>query len=305
VNCSATDSLGNAATASFTVTVITDVTAPVVTVPASFTVEAASPIGSVVGYTATAADDVDGTIPVSCDPPSGSTFASRDRACRHRSRRDELGRRRRDVQCVGHRCRRRECACDMYSSERIAVPAHDDAGDLRRNGRPWKHREPHVLRHPTPPSVADPRYRDSASLSFSGGNAWKEVGSWTASALPSGMSSSLGGVRAWLGLKNSDDQGTRFDVRVEVYLNGTMLVSGETRCIVGVTRNADNAKLVDVALSSFAPVSFNATDVFSLKVLSRIGTTPAGAFCGGHNSAAGLRLYFDATTRPAALGGGS
>lgn len=36
----------------------------------------------------------------------------------------------------------------------------------------------------------------------------------------------------WIGLKNSDDQGTQFDVRTELYKNGTtLLAGGQTLCI--------------------------------------------------------------------------
>lgn len=52
-----------------------DTTAPVVTVPADIAVEADSPQGSVVAYTASAVDDVDGPLVPSCSPPSGTTFA--------------------------------------------------------------------------------------------------------------------------------------------------------------------------------------------------------------------------------------
>jgi hypothetical protein len=39
--------------------------------------------------------------------------------------------------------------------------------------------------------------------------------------------------------------------------------------------------------------------VQSVASLTRIGTDGSGNFCGGHSNAVGLRLYFDATTRPA------
>lgn len=73
------------------------------------------------------------------------------------------------------------------------------------------------------------------------------------------------------------------------------VASGEIYCIQGVTRNPDQAR--EVAVSS--PMTFNGTtDELSLKVLTRIGTNGSGAFCGGHNNALGLRLYFDAVSRP-------
>jgi hypothetical protein len=53
---------------------VPDTTPPVVTVPADATVEATGPTGAVFSYTASATDNIDGALPVSCAPPSGSTF---------------------------------------------------------------------------------------------------------------------------------------------------------------------------------------------------------------------------------------
>lgn len=51
-----------------------DTTPPVITAPADITAEATSAAGAVVTYTATALDNVDGPVPVSESPASGSTF---------------------------------------------------------------------------------------------------------------------------------------------------------------------------------------------------------------------------------------
>ena len=72
VNCSVTDSGGLTATGSFTVTV-QDTTPPSLNLPGNITVEVGKP--AVVTYTATATDLVDSSVPVSCSPASGSTFA--------------------------------------------------------------------------------------------------------------------------------------------------------------------------------------------------------------------------------------
>ena len=75
VTCNATDHAGNAATPTqFTVTVH-DHTAPALTLPADMTVEATSHDGAVATWVAGANDLVDGSVPVSCDPASGATFA--------------------------------------------------------------------------------------------------------------------------------------------------------------------------------------------------------------------------------------
>lgn len=72
VTCSAQDVYGTSASATFTVTV-TDTTAPVLTLP-HVTVDATGPGGAAVAFAATAADLVDGAVPVSCTPASGTTF---------------------------------------------------------------------------------------------------------------------------------------------------------------------------------------------------------------------------------------
>jgi HYR domain len=75
VNCSATDSHGNTGGASFGVTV-QDTSPPVLSgVPAPLVAEADSAAGSRVTFgSPTASDVVDGGVPVSCSPASGSVF---------------------------------------------------------------------------------------------------------------------------------------------------------------------------------------------------------------------------------------
>ena len=73
-SCSAKDKAGNTATGTFAVTV-QDKTVPVVTVPADITVDDTDPSGAVVTFSASASDLVDGSVPVTCSPASGSTFA--------------------------------------------------------------------------------------------------------------------------------------------------------------------------------------------------------------------------------------
>ncbi len=73
VSCSAT-SPGGTSTDSFKVTVV-DTTRPILTVPADINTSATSANGAVVTFTVSAIDLVDGVLPVSCNFPSGSTFA--------------------------------------------------------------------------------------------------------------------------------------------------------------------------------------------------------------------------------------
>ena len=154
------------------------------------------------------------------------------------------------------------------------------------------------------PAAAAVRSQDSTGIKFAGGNPWKVVGTWAAAAAVTGGGlEAVRPVRAWLGLENSDDQGTRFDVRAEVLRNGGVVAAGETRCVQGVTRNANQALEAVVAFGSFAPVTFDGSqDLLSLRISTRIGTTAAGAICGGHSNATGLRLYFASASRRSGLG---
>jgi hypothetical protein len=73
VNCTATNAFGVSSTGSFTIAVLVD-PRPTLILPADITVDATSPSGAVVTYTATATDSVDSTITPTCTPLSGSTF---------------------------------------------------------------------------------------------------------------------------------------------------------------------------------------------------------------------------------------
>jgi len=74
VTCTASDTHGNTGTNMFTVSVV-DTTPPALTSTANVVAEATSSLGAVVSYSApTAADVVDGPVPVSCAPSSGSQF---------------------------------------------------------------------------------------------------------------------------------------------------------------------------------------------------------------------------------------
>ena len=137
-------------------------------------------------------------------------------------------------------------------------------------------------------------------VSFGGGNPWRALGTWQAA--PQASTQTLYGasdLHVWLGLRNSDDQGTQFDLRAQVQRNGIPVASSTSRCVTGVTRNPDLAKEVVAGFDPFAPEPLAPGDVVSLKVETRIGTNPDGTKCAGHSSTVGLRFYFDAVSRSA------
>lgn len=113
------------------------------------------------------------------------------------------------------------------------------------------------------------------------------------------LASPAAGATLRLGLRNGDDVGTAFDLRVEVTRNGSDLVaSGLTRCVRGLGRNPAASPEIDVAFEPEAPVPVAAGDTLSLKVSARIGTNADDSRCTGtgasHGGATGLRLYYDA-----------
>jgi hypothetical protein len=73
VRCSSRDAAGNAAGATFLVTVV-DTRPPVLAPQADLTAEATSAKGAVVGYQTSAVDAVDGRVTPRCSPAPGSTF---------------------------------------------------------------------------------------------------------------------------------------------------------------------------------------------------------------------------------------
>jgi hypothetical protein len=74
VTCSATDAAGNTGSASFNVTVV-DTTPPAITTPGNIVTGPTSISGATVTYSGQSAlDIVDGTLPATCTPPSGSLF---------------------------------------------------------------------------------------------------------------------------------------------------------------------------------------------------------------------------------------
>jgi YVTN family beta-propeller protein len=123
---------------------------------------------------------------------------------------------------------------------------------------------------------------------------------------PSATTYPIGPATCWIGLKNSDDQGTQFDLRNELFLNDTLVWEGQTLCITGVTRNPSYARNVTVRLSPVSTGTYDTGDTLSLKVFTRIGTNPDASKCSGpggsHNNAVGLRLYYDTANRASGFG---
>lgn len=164
---------------------------------------------------------------------------------------------------------------------------------------------PTLYLNSTAPVGTSAKYKDSSAVNFNNGNSWKDIGIWVLEPTQlNGELAEMNSLQVWLGLKNSDDQGTNFDLRVEFYKDDILIASDEALCITGITRNANLAKQVILSIDNLVPTDFNgSTDTLALKIQTRIGTNGSGSMCGGHSNAVGLRLYFDALHRPSSFEG--
>ncbi len=97
----------------------------------------------------------------------------------------------------------------------------------------------------------------------------------------------LGPARVWLGLKNSDDVGTRFDLKADVFRNGVLIGSGQLNDISGGSSGFNNAVLRTINLSQNSAAGFRTGDVLSITLSVRIASSGAG-----HNSGT-ARLWFN------------
>ena len=99
---------------------------------------------------------------------------------------------------------------------------------------------------------------------------------------------SLSPAHEWIGLKNSDDVGTNFDLKAEVFRNGTLVGSGELDNQPGGSSGFNNAKdrVITLALSNPGVDTICSGESLSIKLSARVTTT------GGHNTGT-LRLWYN------------
>ena len=103
-----------------------------------------------------------------------------------------------------------------------------------------------------------------------------------------GPLTSLGPASIWVGLANSDDVGIRFDLRAEVYRNGTELVgSGEVTSVPGGSSGFNNARLNEITVASAAGITFVSGDTLSIKLYVR------NACAGSRKNSGRARLWFN------------
>jgi hypothetical protein len=106
----------------------------------------------------------------------------------------------------------------------------------------------------------------------------------------SGSSSTLtqlGDAKVWVGLKNSDDVGTKFDLLAEVLKNGVVIGSGQTNDLPGGSSGFNNAILDTITLALSSSQSFCTGDTLSFRLSVRVAASS------GHVSGTARLWYND------------
>jgi len=108
--------------------------------------------------------------------------------------------------------------------------------------------------------------------------------------------SAAGPAQVWIGLKNSDDVGTKFDLRAEGLKNGVVIASGQLNDVSGGSSGFNNAVLRTInATLTGGPVTVNSGDTLSFRLSVRIaassGHTSGTARLWFNDSAANSRVY--------------
>ncbi len=97
---------------------------------------------------------------------------------------------------------------------------------------------------------------------------------------------SLGSAQVWIGLKNSDDIGTKFDLLAEALRNGTVIGSGQLNDVPGGSSGFNNAVLRTINLSLAGSTTFCPGDTLSIRLSVRVAASS------GHSSGT-ARLWFN------------
>jgi hypothetical protein len=100
------------------------------------------------------------------------------------------------------------------------------------------------------------------------------------------MLTALSPANVWVGLKNSDDVGTKFDLLAEAIMNGVLIGSGELDGVAGGSSGFNNAVNRTINLALFSPVDVGSGDTLSIKLSVRIAANS------GHRSGT-ARLWFN------------
>ena len=97
----------------------------------------------------------------------------------------------------------------------------------------------------------------------------------------------MGPANFWLGLKTSDDIGTKFDLLAEILKNGVVVASGQLNGVPGGGSGFNNAILRSVSMAQSQPIDYGPADTLGVRLSVRIAEGVSG-----HRSGT-ARLWFD------------
>lgn len=125
------------------------------------------------------------------------------------------------------------------------------------------------------------------TLSVSDGQSGSSVDSVNITVNPRELTV-LAPANVWIGLKNSDDVGTRFDLLAEVFEGANLVGSGQLNSVPGGSSGFNNANLQTIPLNLSSSASFCGGGTLSIKLSVRVAADS------GHRSGTARLWYNDA-----------
>jgi len=144
------------------------------------------------------------------------------------------------------------------------------------------------------PTATTDRIRQVSSLTQAD---FKALNTWSATAADATLQlTTLGDVHLWVGPKNRHDRRASFVLRADLLKNGQVIATGESAEITGLTADPTQAREVTIAFGSISDPALAVGDVLALRILAKVAESSAA------KKAIGLRIYYDAQSRPARFG---
>ena len=109
----------------------------------------------------------------------------------------------------------------------------------------------------------------------------------TLTPIPARQLTTLSPAKVWVGLQNSNDKGIKFDLKAEVYKNGTLITSGELDSVDSGGAGFSGANLDAIPFNSFSPVNFPTGSQLSIELYVR------NSCIGSKNNGKSARLWYN------------
>jgi hypothetical protein len=106
---------------------------------------------------------------------------------------------------------------------------------------------------------------------------------------PTPQLTSLSPAKVWIGVKNSDDIGIKFDLKAEVYKDNTLISSGQINSVPSGSNGFAHARLNTIPFNIFSPIDFPSGSQLSLKIYAR------NACSGSGKNSGTARLWYNDT----------